>query len=338
MRRAIRWMAVGWMLGAFLFLGYQLLGNAEAQVIPNACSIGSPCSASSLTVRDGGVFGGPVTASQFNARLADGGFQYQCSAANECRRRSGATDAVTSATVCAIEDHLQNNITDTDCALGAMNSAGGRIYRVLEDGTLILATASTTALQGPANWGMGISGYSMLRFESGSSRVVAGPSATTNVEVNGFISAQTGAPNGSRGFGFASGDSDTGLFSTGSNTWQMYAGNTQTVTSTNAVVALPVGVTVGGGAEVTAILSATATLDFPSAAVATCDDLTITVTGAADGNVTSLGVPNAAQNAVGSQFTSWVSASNTVTVRHCCVEAASCDPGSGTFRSQVTQF
>lgn len=98
---------------------------------------------------------------------------------------------------------------------------------------------------------------------------------------------------------------------------------------TNAYVT---NLVVGGGAAVTGILSATATLNFDLTAVAV-EDLTITVTGAAVGNIVTLGVPNGSVTAT-AQFTGWVSASDTVTVR-CRTAAAGEDPASGTFRATV---
>lgn len=88
---------------------------------------------------------------------------------------------------------------------------------------------------------------------------------------------------------------------------------------------------IGSYAATKQIAPVTSVIDFASIAVANCADSSgITVTGAADGNVVKLGVPNAAM-VTGSQFTAWASATDTVTVRHCCVGNATCDPGSGTF-------
>lgn len=85
-------------------------------------------------------------------------------------------------------------------------------------------------------------------------------------------------------------------------------------------------------------LTATASLNFPSVAASTCSDLTVTVAGAADGDDTSVGVPNAATVANGS-YTWWTSAANTVTVRFCNHQAAgSLDPASGTFRATVLKY
>lgn len=93
-------------------------------------------------------------------------------------------------------------------------------------------------------------------------------------------------------------------------------------------------ITVNGGATVTGILSATASLNFDLTAV-TVEDLTVTVTGAAVGDVVALGAPNGAVTAT-IQFTAWVSASDTVTVR-ARTEAAGEDPAEATFRATVIQ-
>jgi len=82
-------------------------------------------------------------------------------------------------------------------------------------------------------------------------------------------------------------------------------------------------------------LSNTASLDFGNTAPSTSTDLTITVTGAVDGDVVSIGVPNGSTLSNG-VFTAWVSAANTVTVRFTNTDAlASLDPASGTFKVTV---
>src|SRR6185369_2479694 len=85
----------------------------------------------------------------------------------------------------------------------------------------------------------------------------------------------------------------------------------------------------------TPMLSATATLNFPSTAASTSSDLTITVTGAADGDAVFIGVPNGSIVA-NSIFTAWVSASNTVKIRFSNLDILNAgDPASGTFRAVV---
>ena len=83
------------------------------------------------------------------------------------------------------------------------------------------------------------------------------------------------------------------------------------------------------------VLSASAALNFPSTADNGTSDLTITVTGAAAGAAVSLGTPNTAV-AAGSNYTAWVSASNTVTVRFSNFSGAAIDPASATFVAVVT--
>lgn len=85
------------------------------------------------------------------------------------------------------------------------------------------------------------------------------------------------------------------------------------------------------------VLKGSATLDFGSTAAGASTDLTITVTGAADGDAVSLGVPNASVTATGRYF-AWVSATNTVTVRFSPTTlVGSEDPASGTFKVTVTK-
>lgn len=87
-------------------------------------------------------------------------------------------------------------------------------------------------------------------------------------------------------------------------------------------------------------LSGTASLNFGATAANDCDDLTITVTGAADGDVVSLGVPTALASSGETSVSGFVSASNTVTVRRCNHNSggASPDPAAATVRAQVTKF
>jgi hypothetical protein len=95
------------------------------------------------------------------------------------------------------------------------------------------------------------------------------------------------------------------------------------------------GLKIGQGAEITQHLSGTASLDFDfSSAGITCQDLTITVTGAADGDTVKIGVPNAAVT-TGVQYFGWVSTTNTVTVRGCDLTNSDHNPSAQTFRADV---
>lgn len=82
------------------------------------------------------------------------------------------------------------------------------------------------------------------------------------------------------------------------------------------------------------ILTASATLDFANTTAGNSTDLTVTVAGAADGDVVSIGVPNATLSAK-SCYTAWVSASNTITIRFNNYSSAAINPASGTFKIKV---
>lgn len=80
--------------------------------------------------------------------------------------------------------------------------------------------------------------------------------------------------------------------------------------------------------------SASADLDFPNTATRTSSDLTITLTGAATGDMVALGVPNVATLA-NTCYTAWVSADNTVTIRFNNFDNADKNPALGTFKVMV---
>jgi hypothetical protein len=80
----------------------------------------------------------------------------------------------------------------------------------------------------------------------------------------------------------------------------------------------------------------TATLDFASTNAQSSNDQTIAATGAALGDVVSIGVPNASVNA-NTSYSAWVSAAGTVTVRFNNYSSGTVDPASGLFKVFVTK-
>lgn len=76
-------------------------------------------------------------------------------------------------------------------------------------------------------------------------------------------------------------------------------------------------------------ISASATLDFPSTSANDLSDLTISVTGAAVGDVVALGCPNV--SAVDGVFMAFISATDTVTVRFHPTSGGAENPPSGTY-------
>ncbi len=85
------------------------------------------------------------------------------------------------------------------------------------------------------------------------------------------------------------------------------------------------------------VLTGSAALNFPSVATLNSSDLTITVTGARDGDPVSLGIPSGAVLA-NCTFTAYVSSNDTVTVRFNNYSAGSINPGNSTFKVSVTKF
>jgi hypothetical protein len=94
------------------------------------------------------------------------------------------------------------------------------------------------------------------------------------------------------------------------------------VVSTNGFIA-------GSGATVTKILTATASLDFPSISAASQADLTITVTGAATGDEVIMALP--AAPTAGLVFNAFVSATNTVTIRASNITGSPINPAAASF-------
>ena len=94
--------------------------------------------------------------------------------------------------------------------------------------------------------------------------------------------------------------------------------------------------TIGGGDTITSVLKGSASLDFANQVAIGCEDLTITVTGAALSDIVSLGVPNGSVVNATAIFSAWVSAVNTVTVKYC--NLVSGDPAAGTFAVMVTKI
>lgn len=86
--------------------------------------------------------------------------------------------------------------------------------------------------------------------------------------------------------------------------------------------------------QVPVILSGSATLDFPLTLPGTSSEMTISVIGASDGDVVSVGVPNATTT-INTCYTARVSATNTVTIKFNNYSAVSADPPSGLYKVKV---
>jgi len=86
-------------------------------------------------------------------------------------------------------------------------------------------------------------------------------------------------------------------------------------------------------------LTATAVIDFPSVTGVSTSTQNVTVTGAADGDVVSLGVPNALASVSGVIYSAYVSAANTVTIKYSNNNSfTAINPPSATFRISVIKY
>src|ERR1700674_1249071 len=77
--------------------------------------------------------------------------------------------------------------------------------------------------------------------------------------------------------------------------------------------------TIGGGTAITRHISVSTSLAFPQFSLGSCNALSVTATGAADGDSVALGIPNALAAVNGLTWFGWVSAPGIVSVRGCNV-------------------
>lgn len=98
------------------------------------------------------------------------------------------------------------------------------------------------------------------------------------------------------------------------------------------------GVKIGStsSAAIQNVLSATATLNFPSISSNSTEQLTITVTGAVEGDTVALGAPSGLEASL--VAFGFVSAANTVTIRLHNSGGGAVDPASATWRATVIRF
>ena len=159
---------------------------------------------------------------------------------------------------------------------------------------------------------------------------VFGTGTTFQISGGHFLTLTSGGS-----YGWATG---TNLHSTTNGGLNIRNGANTVLVSTDASGNLTASGTlrVGGGTVVQTILSATATLDFPSIGSNDTETLTITVTGAVAGDSVFLGCPATLE--AGLIFCASVTAADTVTVRLHNSSGGSVNPASGTFRATVIRF
>jgi len=126
-----------------------------------------------------------------------------------------------------------------------------------------------------------------------------------------------------------------------SDTGSLYVGNSAVIvnipTYSSGGYSLAAQNTTSHRIENITVLTTTSTLDFPSTSAQTSSDLTITLTGAAVGDIPTVGVPNSSVLS-NSSFSCWVSAANTVTVRFNNYSSGALDPTSGSFKVSIIKY
>ena len=105
-------------------------------------------------------------------------------------------------------------------------------------------------------------------------------------------------------------------------------------------VTLRVGLRISNsGSAITSHVSRSETLGFAQLGAGESETLTITVPGAVEGNTVDIGIPNAlAAHNASSQFTAWVSAANTVSVRRTVISADASDPPAASVRVSIWKY
>ncbi len=187
---------------------------------------------------------------------------------------------------------------------------------------------------------------SQITFSSSSHTIVSNGAGSIKIGIGGsdsvqFVSSSSGVNhfNGYIEFGGGFFSPRCSMLTPSVGTVQMRQGDQVTPIAIDCGSITTSGtLRVGGGTIVQNILSATATLDFPSIAASSFADLTITVTGAVSGDTVIVN-PIAGSATTDVVYTGWVSAANTVTIRASNVSSTTArDPASGTFRATVVRF
>lgn len=245
----------------------------------------------------------------------------------------------------AAESSAAVNITGTVLSSGTITSSDGltATFNVLAGGLIRAGAASPIHWNGNSRMYSPVNGFQAFVADDASSgsRLLLGGGATSALlwqttnwpslspasKTNGLNYAELSVMAGTNTTEFAS------LKANQVASTNLVTGNT--VVLTNGTVAATEGIIWQGGAQLTNVYTATATLDFGNVSTIGCADLTIAVTGAALGDVVDLGVPNASIVA-NSSYSAWVSAADTVTVRFCALISG--DPASGVFRAEVHKW
>lgn len=274
----------------------------------------------------------------------------------------------TSGTPTAIKLNITNTASNSASSLIDVQSGGTSRFKVLATGGTTLGGGASSPLSIVSSTGtvnffatgdgsllqdksvvLPVNGYVRFGFVGSNDPIITG--ASSSLTISQITSFQLGANTATNGATAPAqtikGPNATGTTSTGGSL--TLAGGTgtsaggeviittaATTTQTERARFSSAGVTIGAsGTAIASVISNTATLDFPSTSSHDASALTITVTGAAVGDVVAIGIPNGSVGTTG-VFFGWVSAADTVTIRYCNTHnGGAVDPASGTFRATV---
>jgi len=146
--------------------------------------------------------------------------------------------------------------------------------------------------------------------------------------VQATVRAQSGSPTGVE-LGSTSNDALSLFTNNGTAQVTLFPSGNFSIGNSSDVAPLAVGTaaqfqvssagatTIGGGTAITRHISVSTSLAFPQFSQGSCNVVSVTVTGAADGDSVALGVPNALASINGITWFGWVSAPGIVSVRGC---------------------
>lgn len=262
------------------------------------------------------------------------------SAANNELMKSNGTNAVAS----GMFSTAAGNIT-----YGSTSLAGDRIETILSstgNGNKLLVLQGASAFEDISTTGA----VGSIRLAPGSGKINVGQDLAFGLVAGGDNGAAQGGDlmlDGGDGVGTDFGGVSFFVRSTSNAIWQngervMFIGDANVIPASHSTVGGTLVYSSGSELFVRSPLGASqisrpqgsATLNFGSIAAGASAALTITVTGAADGDITAHGVPNVSMTA-GLVFTSRVSAANTVSIQCYNSTAGAIDPASGTFKATV---
>ncbi len=277
-------------------------------------------------------FVGGVTAANVAAGANSSNGATAANTANKIVLRDGAGGFAAGTIVANLTGNVTGNITGT---AGGLTAAGWASPGVIGN---TAANAGNFTTIGATSQGTGT--FTALNSTSGAINATTIGATTAGSGVFTALSSTSGTLNATTiGATTAGAGTFTALNSTSGALNATTIGATTAGSGAFTTVSASTSATIGGGTPILKVLSSTATLDFPATAFGTNSDLTVTLTGAALGDVVTLGVPNAAATSANTCYTAWVSAANTITVRFNNYSVATAyDPASAVFRVSVIQF